>query len=181
MSSYPAGPRSVSSIAGHGEVPGGGALMVAVRREDLVSPVRNGRPLEAGDRSALVIAGTGKIRTGDTVVFLTVVAVAPAQVRRDGRVQAQGSPAGHATPGPLEEWLERQAGPGVIDGIAERAVLRKQYVKGERERLLARAFMIRVIVLMTLMPSVILSFRVSQGGDLRRPFVDSVIDGTLAA
>ena len=40
----------------------------------------------------------------------------------------------------------------MIDGIAERAVLREQYVKGERERLLARAFMIRVIVLMTLMP-----------------------------
>ena len=152
MSSYPAGPRSVSSVAGDGEVPGGGALMVAVRPEDLVSPLRNGRPLEAGGRSALVIAGTGKIRTGDTVVFLKVVAVAPAQVRRDGRVQAQGSPAGHATLGPLEEWLERQAGPGVIGGIAERAVLRKQYVKGERERLLARAFMIRVIVLMTLVP-----------------------------
>jgi len=58
--------------------------MVAVRPEDLVSPLRNGRPLEAGDRSALVIAGTGKIRTGDTVVFVKVVAVAPAQVRHPG-------------------------------------------------------------------------------------------------
>src|SRR5208282_5030460 len=35
---------------------------------------------------------------------------------------------------------------------AERAVLREEYVKGERERLLARAFMIRVIVLLTLVP-----------------------------
>jgi len=34
----------------------------------------------------------------------------------------------------------------------ERAVLRRQFVKGERERLLAKAFIIRVIVLMTLMP-----------------------------
>ena len=152
MSSYPAGPRCASSITEDGEVPGGGALMVAVRPEDLVSPLRNGRPLGAGDRSALVVAGTGTIRTGDTVMFVKVVAVAPARVRRDGRVQAQGNPAGHATLGPLEEWLEDKAGPGVIDGIAERAVLRKQYVKGERERLLARAFMIRVIVLMTLMP-----------------------------
>ncbi|MGH3183659.1 MAG: transposase, partial [Streptosporangiaceae bacterium] len=101
---------------------------------------------------ALVIGGTEKIRTGETVVFLQVVVVAPAQVRRDGRVQAQGSPAGHATLGPLEEWLEEQAGPGVIDGIAERAALARKYVKGERERLLTRAFMIRVIVLMTLMP-----------------------------
>ena len=81
-----------------------------------------------------------------------MVAVAPARVRRDGRVQAQGSPAEHATLGPAEEWLERQAGPGVIDGIAERAVLRAQFVKGERKRLLARAFMIRAIVLMTLVP-----------------------------
>ena len=85
-------------------------------------------------------------------VFCKVVAVAPARVRRDGRVQAQGSPAAHATLGPLEEWLEEQAGPGVIDGIADRAVLAEKYVKGERERLLTRAFMIRVIVLMTLMP-----------------------------
>jgi len=104
--------------------------MVAVRPGDLVSPLRNGRPLEAGGRPALVIGGTGRIRAGDMVVFLKVVAVAPAQVRRDGRVQAQGSPAGHATLGPLEEWLERQAGPGVIDRIAERAVLREQYENG---------------------------------------------------
>jgi hypothetical protein len=73
-------------------------------------------------------------------------------VRRDGRVQAQGSPLHHARLGPLEDWQEEKAGPGVIGGIAERAVLRRQYVKGERERLLARAFMIRVLVLMTLVP-----------------------------
>ncbi len=152
MSSYPAGPRSVSSPAGDGEVPGGGSLMVAARREDVASPLRNGRPLAAGDRSALVIGGTEKIRTGGQVVFLKVVAVAPAQVRRDGRVQAQGSPVHHATLGPLEDRLEEKAGPGVIDGIAERAALREEFVKGERERLLARAFMIRAIVLMTLVP-----------------------------
>ena len=126
--------------------------MVAFRLADVVSPLRNGRRLEAGDRSALVIGGTARIRTGEAAVFCKIVAVAPARVRRDGRVQAQGSPAGHATLGPAEEWLDRQAGQGVIDEIAERAVLRGKYVKGERERLLTRAFMIRVIVLMTLMP-----------------------------
>src|SRR6266702_1442645 len=126
--------------------------MVAVRLADLVTPLRNGR-LPGGDcRSALVTGGTRRIRAGEPVVFCKIVAVAPAQVRGDGRVQAKGSPVHHATLGPLEEWLEEQAGPGVIDGIAERAVLREQYVKGERERLLARAFMIRVVVLMTLMP-----------------------------
>jgi len=126
--------------------------MVAVRASDLVSPLRDGAPLVAGDRSALVVGGTGKIRTGEPAVFLKVVAVAPAQVRGDGKVQAQGSPCAHATLGPLEERLDAQAGTGVIDGIAARAVLAEKYAKGERERLLAAAFMIRVIVLMTLMP-----------------------------
>ena len=82
------------------------------------------------------------------MVFCKVVAVAPAQVRRDGQVRAKGSPVHHATLGPLED----KAGPGVIGTIAERAPLRARFVKGERERLLARAFMIRAIVLMTLMP-----------------------------
>ena len=86
-------------------------------------------------------------------MFCKVVAVAEAQVKRDGQVRAKGSPVHHATLGPLEEWLEQQAGPGVIGRIAERARAgRARFVKGERERLLARAFMIRVIVLMTLMP-----------------------------
>ena len=40
----------------------------------------------------------------------------------------------------------------MIDGIAERAVLDGRFVKGERERLLTAAFMIRVLVLQTLMP-----------------------------
>ena len=117
-----------------------------------MTPLRNGAVPGGDCRPALVIGGTRRIRTGEPVVFCKIVAVAPAQVRRDGRVQAKGSPVHYATLGPLEEWLEEQAGPGVIDGIAERAVLREQYVKGERERLLASAFMIRAIVLMTLVP-----------------------------
>jgi hypothetical protein len=143
--------RAASEGADDREVPGDG-LMVAFRLADVASPLRNGRRLAAGERSALVIGGAARIRTGEATVFCKVVAVAPARIRRDGRVQAQGSPAGHATLGPAEEWLDRQAGPGVINEIAERAVLRGKYVKGERERLLTRAFMIRVIVVMTLMP-----------------------------
>jgi hypothetical protein len=146
---YPAVSRA-GAVPGGKVVPPG--LTVAVRACDLASPLRGGALPAAKDQSALVIAGSREIRTGEAVVFLKVVAVAPAQVRRDGRVQAQGSPAAHATLGPLEDWLEGKAGPGVIDGIAERAVLRGEYVKGERERLLARAFMIRAIVLMTLLP-----------------------------
>jgi hypothetical protein len=147
---YPVASRAAAGFTEDGEVPGG--LTVAFRLEDVVSPLRNGGPLAAGDRSALVIGGTARIRTGEVTVFCKVVAVAPARVRRDGRVQAQGSPAGRATLGPLEDWLEDKAGPGVIEAVAERAVLREKFVKGERERLLTRAFMIRVIVVMTLMP-----------------------------
>jgi hypothetical protein len=139
-------------------VPGGdgvfaeNGLMVAVRLADVASPLRGGRLPGAGEEPALVIGGTERIRAGEPVVFCKVVAVAPAVVRRDGRVQAAGSPAACATLGPLEEWLDHWAGPGVIDQVAERAVLGARFVKGERERLLTSAFMIRAIVLMTLAP-----------------------------
>jgi hypothetical protein len=129
-------------------VPVSGGVVVAVPLELLASPLKSGRDLGDGDRSALVIGGTEKIRTGGAVVFCKVVAVAEAQVRRDGQVRAKGSPVHHAALGPLEG----KAGPGVIGGIAGRAPLGARFVKGQRERLLARAFMIRVIVLMTLMP-----------------------------
>jgi len=131
-------------------VPVSGGMVVAVPLELLASPLKSGRDLGGGDRSALVIGGTEKIRTGSAVVFCKVVAVTEAQVRRDGQVRAKGSPVHHATLGPLEE----KAGPGVIGGIAGRAPLGARFVKGQRERLLARAFMIRVIVVMTLMPGV---------------------------
>ena len=127
-------------------------MVVAVPLELLASPLKSGRDLGDGDRSALVIGGTGRIRTGGGVVFCKVVAVAEAQVKRDGQVRAKGSPVHHATLGPLEERLESQAGPGAAGGIAGQAPLDARFVKGRRERLLARAFMIRVIVLMTLMP-----------------------------
>ncbi|MGH3122536.1 MAG: hypothetical protein ACRDND_16120 [Streptosporangiaceae bacterium] len=133
-------------------MPVSGGVMVAVPLELLASPLGSGRDPGGGDRSALVVGGTGKIRTGCAVVFCKVVAVAEAQVKRDGQVRAKGSPVHHAALGPLEERLESQAGPGAVGGIAERARLGARFVKGERERLLARAFMVRVIVLMTLMP-----------------------------
>ena len=155
MSSYPADGRRVSVSADGGDLPAG--ITVAVRLCDLVSPRRNGAPVEDGKRSALAVAGTEQIRSGEPVVFLKVVAVAPAAVKRDGQVRAEGSPCAHATLGPLEEWLDAQAGPGVIDGIAQNAVLDGRYVKAEREKLLSAAFMIRVIVLWTLMPEAQLS------------------------
>jgi hypothetical protein len=149
--SYPAVSCPVSVSADEGVLPAG--VLVAVRPADLVSPRRNGAAVGAGDRSALAVAGTDRIRTGEPAVFLKVVAVAPAQVTRDGRVRAQGSPCSHATLGPLEEWLDSKAGPGVIVRIAGHAALDGKFVKGDRERLLTAAFVIRALLLMTLMPS----------------------------
>ena len=103
MSSYPVLPCAVPVSAG---------MIVAVPAELLASPLKNGRDLGESDRSALVIGGTEKIRTGGPVVFCKVVAVAGAQVRRDGQVRAKGSPVHHATLGPLEE----STGPDAVSG-----------------------------------------------------------------
>ena len=72
-------------------------MIVAVPGELLASPLKNGRDLGDPDVSALVIGGTAKIGTGCATVFLKVVAVAGAVVRRDGRVQAEGRPYDHAS------------------------------------------------------------------------------------
>jgi len=148
VSSYPVPDAAVPVSAG---------MIVAVPEDLLASPLRNGRDLGDSDRSALVIGGTEKIRTGGRTVFLKVVAVTEAVVTRGGQVRAEGRPYDHATLGPLEDWLDAQAGPGVIDGIAERAALDGRHVKGKYRRLLSAAFMIRVIVLWPLMPEAQLS------------------------
>ncbi len=154
MLSYPVPARAASVSAG---------MIVAVPLELVASPLKSGRDLDGADRSALVVGGTKAIGTRDDVVFCKVVVVADAQVRRDGQVRAKGSPVHHATLGPLEA----AAVPGVVSGIAEDAGLDGRFVKGERERLLARAFMIRVIVLMTLMPDARLQDAVAAlAGDL---------------
>ena len=75
VSSYP-----VSSDA----VPVSAGMMIAVPLELVASPLKNGRDLGEADRSALVIGGTEKIRAGGAVVFVKVVAVAEARVKRDG-------------------------------------------------------------------------------------------------
>src|SRR6266568_3665146 len=129
-------------------VPVRAGMMVAMPLELVASPLKSGRDLGEAERSALVIGGTDRVRTGDRVVFCKVVAVTEARVKRDGQVRAKGSPVHHATLGSLEGT----AGPDAVSGTAERARLGARFVKGKRERLLARAFMIRVIVLMTLMP-----------------------------
>ena len=98
-----------------------------------------------------MVAGTPRIRAGEQLVFVKVVAAAPAVVRRDGKVQAGGHPADHARLGALEQQLDELAGPGVIDEIAAQATLGGK-VKGKARRSMTAAAAIRATVLMALMP-----------------------------
>lgn len=152
MSLYPAVPFPATSAAVADGWPAGlaGAGIIAVRVADLASPLR--RPLREGDRTALTAAGAGKIRTGDLVVFLKLVAVAPAVVRRDGKVQAGGHPADHARLGIIEQQLDEMTGtPGVIDAVAAETVPRGK-VKGTARRCMTMAAVLRAVLLMALMP-----------------------------
>lgn len=82
------------------------------------------------------------------------MAVAPALVRRDGRVQAAGRLADHARLGLAEERLDELSGsPGVIDQIAG-SVLLDGKVKGAARRALTPALAIRLTLLMTLMANI---------------------------
>ena len=124
--------------------------VIAVRVADLASPARQG--LGKDGRTALTAAGAGRIRSGDLVVWLKPVAVAPAVVRRDGRVQAAGHPADHARLGVAEQRLDELCGvPGVIDQVARSAALGGR-VKGAARRAMSPALAIRFTLLMTLVP-----------------------------
>ena len=152
MSFYPVTPPDVIPAGAEDAALGllGQGGMVAVRVADLASPARQG--LGRDGRTALVAAGAGRIGSGDLVVWLKPVAVAPAVVRRDGRVQAAGHPADHARLGVAEERLDELTGTaGVIDEIA-RTVRLDGRVKGAARRAMSPALAIRFTLLMTLVP-----------------------------
>ena len=128
----------------------GQAGLVAVRAADLASPAGPG--LGKDGRSALVAAGGGRIRSGDVVVFLKPVAVAPAVVRRDGRVQAGGHPADHARLGVAEDRLDALAGQEDVIGQIAAGVRLGGKVKGAARRAMTPALAIRLTLLMTVMP-----------------------------
>ena len=133
-----------------GQAPAGDAgQVIAIRAADLMPPL--GRPPAGGERTALVVAGTPRIQTGDQVVFVKMVAVAPAVARRDGQVQAGGHPADHARLGAIERQLDDLLGPGVIDETAAHVTLAGK-VKGKARRAMTAALTIRASILMALMP-----------------------------
>ena len=119
------------------------------RLELLASPLKSGRDLGAVLWSALVIGGTEKIRRGGAVVFCKVVAVrgGAGQAGRAGPCEGQSGASRDA--GAVEE----KAGPGVIGGIAWWGAAGCPVRERAAGKALARAFTIRVLVLMTtLMP-----------------------------
>ena len=152
MPSYPVSLLLASDAAdGAGwppDLPGGG--MVAIRVADLACPVR--RALREGDRTALTAAGSGRIRTGDLVVFCKPVVVASAVVRRDGHVQAGGHPADHARLGLLEQQLDEMTGQHDTIGQVAGQVKLAGKVKGTCRRSMTVALVLRAVLLMTLMP-----------------------------
>jgi hypothetical protein len=152
MSVCPAVPPDVMPAAAEESGVGllGEAGIVAVRVADLHSPA--GAGLGKDGRTALVTAGAGRVRTGDVVVFCKPVAIAPAVVRRDGRVQAAGHPADHARLGLAEDRLDELCvTPGAIDEIAA-AVTLEGKVKGAARRAMTPALAVRFSLLMTLIP-----------------------------
>src|ERR1035437_4575594 len=139
-------------------VPGAPRVFVSCRAVSRQSRRRAGRVAAGAGRGgggggpALAAAGAGKIRTGDMVVFLKPVAVAPAVVRRDGKVQAGGHPADHARLGIIEQQLDEMTGqPGVI-GLVAAETVPGGTVKGTARRSMTMAAAVRAVLLMALMP-----------------------------
>lgn len=128
---------------------GAGMVRVAVPISALSWPVADGS--DTGGRSAMVVGAAGKITSGELVAFCKVVAVAPAKMRRDERVQADGRPRDHARSGAGEVELDAACGPEAIERVAAGVHLTGK-IKGKARRGFGIAFTIRATLLMTLMP-----------------------------
>ncbi len=144
-------PRGARGPARHG----GGGRRLPVEEEVSRNLFTPGASCRAGlgkdGRIALTAAGAGKIAAGELVVWLKPVAIAPAVVRRDGRVQAAGHPAGHARLGLAEHRLDELCGmPDVIGQVAA-AVALEGKAEGKEQRAVTVALAIRFTLLMTLM------------------------------
>lgn len=156
MSFYPVSSRpAIPGVEIPGvEIPGvdqaaAQAVMVAVPVSALVWPVRAGSGRDG--RSALLVAGAEPVTAGGPVAWCKVVVVAPAVLRRDGRVQAEGRPCDHARLGVAEQELDRRCGPGTIERIAA-GVCPTGKIKAVARREMSVACTIRAVLLMTVVP-----------------------------
>ena len=108
-----------------------------VRAADLL--VRSGKT---------VTAGNAVPSAGELAVFCRPVVTAPALVRRDGSVAADGWLPDFVRLGELERHL----GDGVIEEIVAAALAQGRLRKRERRRIMSYPLVIRLMIAMTLMP-----------------------------
>jgi Insertion element 4 transposase N-terminal len=95
-----------------------------------------------------VTAGTGVPAAGELAVFCRPVVTAPAVVRRDGSVRADGWLPDFVRLGELERHL----GGGVIEEIVSAALANGRLRKRQRRRIMSYPLVIRLMLAMTLMP-----------------------------
>ena len=136
MSSYlPA--VAVASRTAESPVTGTPAGMIVVRAADL----------QARGGETAVPAGAGPTR-GELAVFCRPVVTAPAMVRRDGSVLADGWLPDFVRLGELERHL----GDGVIEAIVRTALEQGRLPARQRRRIMSYPLVIRLMIAMTLMP-----------------------------
>ena len=131
--------RSAADAIGPAEVPVAGtpAGTVVVRAADLL--VRGGKT---------VTVGNAVPSAGELAVFCRPVVTAPALVRRDGSVAADGWLPDFVRLGELERHL----GDGVIEEIVAAALAQGRLRKRERRRIMSYPLVIRLMIAMALMP-----------------------------
>jgi Insertion element 4 transposase N-terminal len=95
-----------------------------------------------------VTARTGVPAAGELAVFCRPVVTAPAVVRRDGSVRADGWLPDFVRLGELERHL----GGGVIEEIVSAALANGRLRKRQRRRIMSYPLVIRLMLAMTLMP-----------------------------
>ena len=96
----------------------------------------------------VVTAGDAVPSVGELAVFCRPVVTAPAVVRRDGTVQADGWLPDLVRLGELERHL----GDGVIEAIAATAIAKGRLKKRQRRRIMSYPLVIRLMLAMALMP-----------------------------
>jgi hypothetical protein len=85
---------------------------------------------------------------GELAVFCHPVVAAPAVIRRDGSVLAEGWLPDFVR---LSE-LERYLGDGVVEELVSRVLVEGRLRKRERRRLMSYPLVVRLMIAMTLMP-----------------------------
>jgi Insertion element 4 transposase N-terminal len=93
-------------------------------------------------------AGTGAPAAGEMAVFCRPVVTAPAWLRRDGTVRADGWLPDFVRLGELERHL----GDGVIEAIADAALEQGRLKRRQRRRIMSYPLVIRLMLAMALMP-----------------------------